>query len=53
MATRAVDKKYPKTVSPPEPLVQIQNNFTQMFFRRPSDEIAKPLCSAEQNSHQS
>ena len=32
MVARAVDILYFETVSPTEPLVQIQNNFTQMFL---------------------
>ena len=34
-ATRAIDKIYLKT-TPSEPLVQIQNNFTEMFLALPS-----------------
>ena len=36
MAARAINKKYLKTVSSPERLVQIQNNFTEMLFLLPS-----------------
>ena len=38
MAGRALDKVYLKTTSP-GPLVQIQNQFTQMFIIRPADKI--------------
>ena len=31
MAVRAVDEKHLKTTPPPEPQVQIQNNFTEVF----------------------
>ena len=40
-ATRALDKKYLETASPPEPLVQIQNNFTELFLMMPSTKIAQ------------
>ena len=36
MATRAPDKKYLYKTSPPEPLVQIQNNFSELFLITPS-----------------
>ena len=36
MATRAPDKKYHETPSPIEPLVIIQNNFTEMYLILPS-----------------
>ena len=39
MAARALDKKYLKTTSP-EPVVQIQGNFTEMFLIMPSAKIA-------------
>ena len=40
-AARAVDKKYLKTTSPPKPLVQIQNNCTELFLMMPSTKIAQ------------
>ena len=50
IATNALDKKYLKTTSP-EPLVQIQNKFTQMFLKRPSDKIAQlvPMTTRAKN----
>ena len=44
-ATRALEKKYLKTISP-EPLVQIQNNLLELFLMIPSTRIAQmvPLC---------
>ena len=36
MAARTLDKKHFETTSPPEPLGQIQNNFTEMFLIMPS-----------------
>ena len=41
MAARAVDKKYLKMTSLPEPLVQIQNIFTEMLPTLPSANIAQ------------
>ena len=41
MAARAVDKKYLKTTSPPQPLVQIQNNFKEIVLLMPFVRIAK------------
>ena len=38
-ATRAPEKIL-ETTYPPEPLVQIQNNFTELFFMMPSTKIA-------------
>ena len=42
---RALDKKCPSTTSS-EPLVQIQNNFTELFLIKPFTKIAQmvPLC---------
>ena len=37
-AFRALDRKYLKITSP-EPLVPIQNNFTEMFLKIPSTKI--------------
>ena len=34
-AVRALDKKYLYTTSAPKPLVQIQNNFTELFPMMP------------------
>ena len=39
--TCALEWKYIKTTSPPEPLVQIQNNFTELFLMMPSTKIAQ------------
>ena len=39
LMARAVDKKYFETLSPIEPLIQIENNFTEMFIM-PSTKIA-------------
>ena len=36
---RALDKKYILTTSPPEPLVHIQNNFTEFFLMMPSTKL--------------
>ena len=47
MAARAVDKKsktYLQTASPTEPLVKIQNNFTEMFLIMPSTKTANSTC---------
>ena len=41
MTTRAVDMKYLKTIFPPEPLVQIKNNFTEMSLIMPTGRIAR------------
>ena len=38
-AARALDKKYLQTTFSPEPLVQIQNNFTEMFLMLPSTKL--------------
>ena len=35
------DKKYLKKTSPPEPLVRIQNNFTELLLLTPSTKIAQ------------
>ena len=45
-AARAPDKKYLQMTSPPESLVQIKNNFTELFLIIPSTKIAQtvPLC---------
>ena len=45
-AARALDKKYLLATSPPEPLVQIQNYFTDMFLMMPSTKLAQmvTLC---------
>ena len=40
-AARAPNKKYIKTTSPSESLVQIQNNFTELFLMMPSTKIAQ------------
>ena len=50
---RALDKKYILTTSPPEPLVYIQNNFTEFFLMMPSTKLNKRFHSAEQKDHQS
>ena len=39
-AARALDKNYLKTTSP-EPQVQFQNNFTELFLMMPSTKIAQ------------
>ena len=41
MVTRAQDNKYIQKTSPPEPLVQIQNYFTEMFLIKPSSKIGQ------------
>ena len=38
---RALDDKFLKITSSPEPLVQNQNNFTEMFLMMPSTTIAQ------------
>ena len=38
---RALDKKYILTTSPHEPLVHIQNNFTDFFLMMPSTKLHK------------
>ena len=40
-ATRALDKKYLYTAFLPESLVQIQNNFTELFLMMRSTKIAQ------------
>ena len=50
---RALDKKYILTTSPPEPLVHIQNNFTEFFLMMPSTKLHKWFFSAEQKDHKS
>ena len=50
---RALDKKYILTTSSPEPLVYIQNNFTEFFLMMPSTKLHKWFHSAEQKDHQS
>ena len=40
-AARAQDKKYLYTTFSPEPLVQIQNNFTGLLLMMPSSNIAQ------------
>ena len=45
---RALDKKCILTTSPPEPLVYIQNNFTEFFLMMPSTKLHKRFHSAEQ-----
>ena len=39
-AARALDKKYLLMTFPPEPLVQIQNNFAEFFLMMASTKIA-------------
>ena len=39
--------------SSPEPLVQIQNNLTEMFFMMPLPKLIRMFSSAEQHGHQS
>ena len=39
MAARTLDKKYFEIIST-EPLIQIQNNFTEMFIIKPSTKFA-------------
>ena len=39
--------------SPPEPLIQIQNNFTEMILMMPSTKLHKWLRSFEQRGSQS
>ena len=51
-AARALDKNS-LTASPPEPLVKIQNNFTELFLIIPSTKIAQRFCTAEQRGRQS
>ena len=41
MAAKAPDRKYLQKASTPEPLVQIQNNFTELFLIIPSTNIAQ------------
>ena len=53
MIARALDKKYILTTSSPEPLVNIQNNFTEFFLMMPSTILHKWFHSAEQKDHQS
>ena len=50
---RALDKKYILTTSSPEPLVHIQNNFTEFILMMPSTKLHKWFHSAEQKDHQS
>ena len=50
---RALDKKDILTTSSPEPLVHIQNNFTEFFLVMPSIKVHKWFHSAEQKDHQS
>ena len=38
--------------SPPESLVQIQNNFKEIFLMMPSTQIDQNVQSAEQHGHQ-
>ena len=38
---RAPDKKYPLTAFPPEPQIQIQNNFTGLLLVMPSSNTAQ------------
>ena len=40
-ATRVLDKKYLKITSPTEPLIQMQNNFTEIFLMMPSTKIVQ------------
>ena len=40
-ATKAIDKKYLYTTSHPESLVQIQNNFTELFLMMHSTKLAQ------------
>ena len=42
-ATRALDKKCRLMTFPPEPLVQIQNNFTELFLILASTKIAQTI----------
>ena len=41
MAAKAPDRKYLQKASPPEPLVQIQNSFTEFNLIIPSTNIAQ------------
>ena len=50
---RALDKKYILTTSSPQPLVHIQNNFTEFFLVMSSTKLHKWFHSAEQKDHQS
>ena len=50
---KAAEKKYILTTSPPEPLVHIQNNFTEFFLMMPSTKLHKWFQSAEQKDRQS
>ena len=42
-AARALDKKYLLMTFPPEPLVQIQNNFTEFILTMASTKIAQTV----------
>ena len=52
---RALEKKYILTTSPPdhEPLVHIENNFTEFFVMMPSTKLHKWFHSAEQKDRHS
>ena len=45
LATRAVQKKYLKTTSAPEPLVKIQHNFTEIIHIMPLAKNANVFAS--------
>ena len=46
MTTRALDQKCLLMTFPPEPLIQIQNNFTELFLMMTSTKIAQTVSSA-------
>ena len=52
-AARALDKKCILMTFPPEPLVQIQNNFTEMFLMMPSSKGAQMGLLHQQRDWQS
>ena len=52
VTARAVDRKYFEATSSHEPLVQLQNNFTEMFLIMHSTAMPKRLSSPELNGPQ-
>ena len=46
-AARGLDKKCLLMTFPPEPLVRIRNNFTEMFFMMPSTEITQMVLLSQ------
>ena len=52
VAARDLDKKYLKTEFPPEPVVQIQNNITELF-PTPLQNLLESFRSTKQDGHQS